>query len=134
MWFKLNPSKKFTSLLLILYVAIMSSIWLASINNLIKLFLALIITISLLRNIQQYIFKLIIFSVLTKNRILFVEKNGTELIAKLKFKVFTKLFIVLGLKIANKNLSIIIFNDSLTANKYRLLSGKINQLHADIGK
>ena len=134
MWFKLNPSKKFTQLLVIIYIAVISSIWLASINNFIKLSLAVIVAISLLQNIQQYILQHIVFSILTKNRILFVAKNGSELIAKLKFKVFTKLFIVLGLKIANKNLSIIIFNDSLTANKYRLLSGKINQLHADIGK
>lgn len=134
MWFKLNPSKKFTQLLVIIYIAVISSIWLASINNFIKLSLAVIVAISLLQNIQQYILQHIVFSILTKNRILFVAKNGSELIAKLKFKVFTKLFIVLGLKIANKNISIIIFNDSLTANKYRLLSGKINQLHADIGK
>jgi hypothetical protein len=134
MWFKLNPSKKFTQLLVIIYIAVISSIWLASINNFIKLSLAVIVAISLLQNIQQYILQHIVFSTLTKNRILFVAKNGSELIAKLKFKVFTKLFIVLGLKIANKNISIIIFNDSLTANKYRLLSGKINQLHADIGK
>jgi hypothetical protein len=133
-WFKLKPSKIFTAILSIAYLAAIASVWLAGISSIIKILLFLLVITSFVQNVRQDILKPKIFSILTKNRFLLVDEQGLEIIAKLKFKISTKTFIAIGLEVARKKLVIIVFKDSLPANIYRLLSGKLNQLHADIGK